>query len=283
MASHLSRVVLGAGLAAVVMLCAPAIAEAQGGPKATPSAADKQAAKKLVDDGIAAQNAKDYDTAIELYQKAYDLVPHPALLFNIGLAHKLAGRFDKATTFYERYLALEPNGAQAPDARAALAAMKAGAAETSPRESVRPAVDADPPATDPATPEHASKARMPEPEDSPRAARPGRTLRITGLVLVGLGAVSAAVGGYYTTRVLALEDEAATRDAMGAPLDDVGQRGIAAQHRQDISYILAGSLIVGGAVTYFIGRGKDRAAPTTAFLPLVGPGLAGLSFSRPLP
>ena len=70
-------------------------------------------------------NAKSYDRAIELYRKAYERVPHPALLYNIGLAHKLAGRFDQAVTFYQRYLTIAPNGAQAGDARAALAEIQA--------------------------------------------------------------------------------------------------------------------------------------------------------------
>src|SRR5262249_38179630 len=122
------RVVLGTGLAAAVMLRGPAGALAQPAPKAAPSAADKEAAKKLVDDGIAGQNAKDYDKAIELYQKAYQPIPHPIWLYSIGLAPKPAGRPDGAATFFERSLEREPDGDKAADARADLAAFKAAAA-----------------------------------------------------------------------------------------------------------------------------------------------------------
>src|SRR5690606_20424292 len=113
MASILSRVVIGAGIAAALMLGGPAIAEAQARPRApAPSDAAKQAARKLVDEGIAAQDAKDYDQAIERYKQAYALVPHPILMFNIGQAHRLAGRPDQAVPFYERYLALDPSGSE---------------------------------------------------------------------------------------------------------------------------------------------------------------------------
>jgi tetratricopeptide (TPR) repeat protein len=121
-----SRLVLGVVAAVTVMQRDPAIVEAQSrSDRPLPSSADKQVAKKLVAAGIAAQDAQQYDTAIELYHKAYTLVPHPILLFNIGQAHRLAGRPNQAQRFYERYLKREPNGSQSAVARAALAAIKA--------------------------------------------------------------------------------------------------------------------------------------------------------------
>src|ERR1041384_6239867 len=59
-----------------------------------------QAAKTYVDAGLVAQKAGDYDTAIQLFTKAYELVPHPVLLFNMAQAHRLAGRIDRALTLY---------------------------------------------------------------------------------------------------------------------------------------------------------------------------------------
>src|ERR1043165_6786751 len=79
--------------------------------------AKAQTAKEFINAGLAAQNAKDFETAISLYQKAYDLIPHPVLLFNIAQAHRLAGHDADALTFYERYLQAEPNGSQAAVAR----------------------------------------------------------------------------------------------------------------------------------------------------------------------
>jgi hypothetical protein len=94
MESFLARVVLGAGIA-VAVLIAPGsrIGHAQAGPGA-PAPANvgaREAARQLVDEGIAAQDAGDYDTAIARYMRAFALDPHPVLLFNVGQAHRLAG------------------------------------------------------------------------------------------------------------------------------------------------------------------------------------------------
>src|SRR5262249_54217758 len=48
-------------------------------------AADKtKVAKQYVDAGLAAQGTGDYDTALTMYSKAYQLVPHPLLIFNMA-------------------------------------------------------------------------------------------------------------------------------------------------------------------------------------------------------
>jgi tetratricopeptide (TPR) repeat protein len=297
MTSQLVRVVLGAGLAALVMLRGPVGALAQPAPKPAPSAAEKEAAKKLVDDGIAAQNAKDYDKAIDLYQKAFQLIPHPILLYNIGLAHKLAGRPARAVSFFERYLKLEPNGDKAADVRADLAALKAAAAA----QPAEPEGPPEPEATVTAPPEPRPDASQPEDppvkvlvrNDVHRAEtgeHPGRSLRIAGLALAGAGLASAALGGYFGLRVGQIEDDA--RDeidralANGDPPPSMevlqqkyGKDGDAAERNQFIAYGIAGTLVIGGAVTYYLGYRKDRSAPTTALVPVVRPDFAGLAFS----
>jgi tetratricopeptide (TPR) repeat protein len=309
MTTLLARVALGAGVAAALTFLGPAIAEAQPGPGTPPpTAAQMDAARKLVNDGIAAQNAKDYDKAIELYKKAYAIVPHPILMFNIGQAHRLAGRHDQAVPFYERYLALEPGGAEAPAARAALAEIKAAPkpaepgkpaeppkppeppkpAEPGARPAPPPSVSqgAPPPAAGPTTP----SMPVPGPDGTNRTdtvGSPGRTLRLTGLVLGGVGLASAAAGIYFTTRVRHWESEAEDRAMMGATNDELeaefGDKGRAAERNQFIGYAIGGALVVGGAVTYWLGLRKDQAASTTAWAPVVGPGFTGIAISGSLP
>jgi hypothetical protein len=317
MGSLLSRLVLGAGVAAALIASAPESAGAQPAPKAAPSAADKQAAAKLVDAGIAAQDAKDYDKAIELYKRAYALVPHPTLMFNIGQAHRLAGRPAQAATFYKRYLELDPKGGESAAAHAALAAIHAGTAAGStsqaisgqpsgPAKATGPAEVTQPGATRPDEPGKSGEtprtlapvspdsepttvgstpAPMPAlapdaPLQTDTVASPGRTLRITGIVLGGAGLASAAVGVYFTTRVLHWEAEA---DKEGSPYTVSKPRGEAAQLRGDIAYGIAGALAIGGAVTYWLGHSKDQSARTTALAPVVGAGFAGISLTGSLP
>lgn len=306
MASLLSRVVLGAGVAAALMVCDPAGALAQPDPTApVPSAADKTAAKKLVDEGIAAQDAKDYDRAIELYRQAYGIVPHPILLFNIGQCYRLAGRPDHAKTFYERYLERDPKGSQVAAANAALAAIHAStAAGSGPKpvsgepRSGTPAGTTAPPRTGegekadsaggagatPAPPQAvASSTPVMEGDGSHRTdtvGKPGRTLRLTGLALGGAGLVSAAVGIYFTTQVLHWEDAAMLGEASYL---EARTKGATAERNQDIAYIVGGALIVGGVVTYWLGHRKGQEVQTTAWTPVVGDGFAGFAVSGVLP
>src|SRR5262245_8903357 len=93
------------------------------------SAAVKAQAKQYVTQGLAAQDAGDYDGAIALYWKAYQLAPHPVLLFNLAQAHRLAGRIDQALSLYQKYLEEDPKGPQASTAREILAELKARKAE----------------------------------------------------------------------------------------------------------------------------------------------------------
>ncbi|HEX4419616.1 MAG TPA: tetratricopeptide repeat protein [Kofleriaceae bacterium] len=93
---------------------------------AEPTTAEKkQTAKSYVDAGLQAQKTGDYDTAIILYQKAYDLVPHPVLLFNLAQAHRLAGRIQKALELYRDYLEEDPQGSESATARELIGELEA--------------------------------------------------------------------------------------------------------------------------------------------------------------
>ncbi|HWO20232.1 MAG TPA: tetratricopeptide repeat protein [Kofleriaceae bacterium] len=87
------------------------------------SASPQAEAAKLTDEAIAAQGAQDYDTAIELYKKAYQLVPHPVLLFDIAQTNWLASDLVEAELFYRRYLERDPDGPYAQMARERIASI----------------------------------------------------------------------------------------------------------------------------------------------------------------
>lgn len=111
----------------VALLGAVAVAALSSRAAAQP-AADKtktETAKQYVNAGLAAQDSGDYDTALTLYTKAHQLVPHPVLLFNMAQAHRLAGRVDQALDMYRRYLTADPSGPQAQPARELIAEIEA--------------------------------------------------------------------------------------------------------------------------------------------------------------
>lgn len=82
---------------------------------ATSVRADVQAtpeAQRHIDAGVAAFNAKDYDTASHEFEIAYDLVPLPKVLFGWAQARRLGDHCDEAIPLYRRYLATKPNDEQ---------------------------------------------------------------------------------------------------------------------------------------------------------------------------
>lgn len=49
-----------------------------------------------------------YDQGVEHLERAYDILPHPNVLYNIGLAHMYAGRSELAIEFFQRYRETAP-------------------------------------------------------------------------------------------------------------------------------------------------------------------------------
>jgi hypothetical protein len=113
-------------LGAIGGVAAPGRARAQSAPAPVDK---KQVAKHYVDAGLAAQASKDYETAITFYLKAYQLVPHPTLLFNMAQAHRLAGHIDQALSLYKQYLVEDPRGAEARTARELVSELEARMAD----------------------------------------------------------------------------------------------------------------------------------------------------------
>ncbi|MCG8423082.1 MAG: tetratricopeptide repeat protein [Proteobacteria bacterium] len=57
----------------------------------SPSQELRARASRYVEEGRALQKNGDYSGAIEKYRAAYDLIPHPQLLYNIGQSVDLSG------------------------------------------------------------------------------------------------------------------------------------------------------------------------------------------------
>lgn len=130
MGSCRSRLMLGAWVVWAVTASFAVARSASAQPRpdtpAAKGASSLATARKLVEQGIAAYNARDYGTAISFYLRAFAIEPHPRLLFDVGQALRLAGCHERAVSFYERYLALEPKGGESEAARGALAQLQGG-------------------------------------------------------------------------------------------------------------------------------------------------------------
>jgi tetratricopeptide (TPR) repeat protein len=80
--------------------------------------------RRLVQQAAEAYNRNEPDVAINLLEQAYTVNPNPLLLYNIGRAHELAGRLERAMEYYDRFLAEHPEEAQAQLGREARAGVQ---------------------------------------------------------------------------------------------------------------------------------------------------------------
>jgi hypothetical protein len=200
------------------------------------------------------ERAKDYTKAITLYWQAYRCVPHPVLLFNIGLAHELAGNRRLAAACYWRYQLLEPTGERASYAKEFLASLPAStssppqshaSAECEPERLNPPPIPVRPIAA-----HTRARGEMKEQQRATEIKHAGYSLMIGGVVL---GA--ATVG-------LASRDRASLAAAMG----------------------IGAVVIVGaGVMAYDLGDRRLRAAKGVAWSPVIGDRFAGVALAGTLP
>lgn len=258
-----------------------------------PSDRDKRRiARGYVDAGVAAQDSGDYATALDLYAKAYALIPHALLLYNQGQAHRLAGHRDEAKEFYRKFLATQPKGAEAGTARAWLdtldaedaaaaegirvaearrveearrAAEAADAARVAAAEAAR--VEAERAATaevKPATPEPVVAPVTPLPPVPARRDR-GRNVRIAGIAAGSVGIVALGAGVFYGLQARSISDDLSQRGAQFEPsLVDDGER---AERNMFIAYGVGAVLVGGGATLYLLGRRQGDRSPRVALVP----------------
>ncbi len=84
----------------------------------TARAEDRETARIHFQAAQAAEKRGDWTTAIDEYERAYKLAPHPSVLFNLAEDHEKLSRFHKASELLRQYLRDSPNA----DDRAAVEA-----------------------------------------------------------------------------------------------------------------------------------------------------------------
>jgi hypothetical protein len=297
------RLVLVGAIAATV---APAVVRAQS---AQPADDDKhQAAKQFTADGLKAARMHDYDAAYALYVKAYELVQHPTLIFNMAEAQHFGHHDNKALPLYRRYLsdkgATEPLIQAARDRIAAIEADRkaeddrqaaARKAEDDRQAAARKAEDDRQAAArkveaDRAAAQAASSADGTSAPGSANAtgapphtadAAPGRTLRIAGIASAGGGAVVVGVGIAYLLHAQRSSNELSVP---GAPYDSAKESDGRTANRIGIACTVTGSLVIlAGAGLFSWGYLQGHSAERLAVAPMVSSQLTGLALSGTWP
>jgi tetratricopeptide (TPR) repeat protein len=97
---HLARVLL-LGLA---LVAAPGIVAARGSRAATGAEEQRARSRALFDQAESRFHAGQFGEALDLYAKAYEVLPLPGFLFNIGQCHRSLGSHNRALFYYQGYL-----------------------------------------------------------------------------------------------------------------------------------------------------------------------------------
>ena len=68
--------------------------------RASGTAAKKEEARKLFEEGQLHYKLGRFDEALETYRKAYEVLPLPAFLFNIGQCYRQLKNHERSVFFY---------------------------------------------------------------------------------------------------------------------------------------------------------------------------------------
>jgi len=93
--------------------CWPAMAqESKPRPKLTQE--QGRQLKRLIKAAKSAYNRGEFETALEKFRDAYDMYPHPDILYRIALCHERLGEDQEAVRYYRRFLAEVPDAPERP-------------------------------------------------------------------------------------------------------------------------------------------------------------------------
>lgn len=160
-------------------------ADVPSGPEPATVDLDEAEARALFDAGVLAFHNARYEDALERFQRAYELAPHPQLLYNVAITADRLRRDTEAIDAFERFLATDPPENLRLEVERRLAILRAA--------SSRPTPEPDP-EREPEPAPTPGPAPTPEPTSSGPGAGPfvlggvGLAVAIAGGVLLGLAA-----------------------------------------------------------------------------------------------
>jgi tetratricopeptide (TPR) repeat protein len=251
---------------AVFMLLALRAAETRADP---PEPAKADLARAHYRQGEAYFRAGAFDVAAREYLEAYQAAPRPLLLFNAALAFEKAGDPATAVTYYERYLEAEPAGERGEEARARLLVLRRAVPPTRSTPAAATDLPPSPPiqtSVAPATHDAPVESKASPMNDAPPSVErrdTGRSLRVAGIAVLGLGVAALAAGIAWGVESNQLADDATEAIHKGDPAraarlqDDFST----ARRSMTIAYVAAATLAGGGTVLYYFGRRRATITP----------------------
>jgi len=287
----------------VSCLCAFVLGQAVAMPA---RAAEEPATAQARQHYLKAQKAYDlgrWDDAIAEYEEAYSLRSDPTFLYNMAQAYRRKGDAQRALDLFRNYLVKVPDSPQRADIEERIRSLKKQLeADQAAKKTLEPGLGAAPagattpvaapppmapvtvtpaPADGAANPivaaQPAPAVIPPEPQASPPATvtmfaapaptQENRSLRITGMVVGGVGLAAVVTGAIMGLRAKGLADEI-TSDAQKQPFGTFDRSkydsGKTAETLQWVGYGVGAAALVGGSVLYWLGMPKNTQPATTS-------------------
>lgn len=249
------------------LLLASALAVLLAGPSAhaDPSADDKARAKSFYDEGTKRYDLREYEAAIDAFRKAYDLLPDPLFLFDIGQSYRQLKDCDNARSFYKSYLRNKPDADNRDKVEKFITDMDDCVRA---QDAARPAPPPSPPPSSPTEP--AAQPLPPAPAAAETSS--GSSLRTLGIV-TGIAGVALIGGGVYFS-IDAADKASQVTDACAsgcnaADVLDLDQQGHDASVNAWILYGVGGAAVAAGVYMFVLGS-HDEAAPPITVTPQPG-------------
>ncbi|MGB8299070.1 MAG: tetratricopeptide repeat protein [Polyangia bacterium] len=242
---------------------------------------DEGSAREHYVKGTRAYELGLYDEAIAEYMAAYKIKDDPALLFNLGQAHRLAGQAAEALRLYKTYLSKVPEAANRADVEGKIRELKELVEKQKQQPQTEPpAVSAPvppPPAAEPAPPIPAPVAPgaatdvgasgKPAPAAVVQSAAsegspPGRGMKVAGIAVAASGLALVGTGIAFGVLAKQAGDQLTQLDQQHSVFDPSKQS--AGQRDQVIEGVCIGvgaAAVASGTILYLVGRRRGQDAP----------------------
>lgn len=234
-------------------------------------------AKRHYAEGTKAYEIGAYDEAIKEYGEAYRLIDDPALLYNLGQAHRLAGHTIEALRAYRMFLLKVPDSPYRGEVEERIGDLQRQSSQPrslppTPSEAKAPPVEAPPVEAPP--PSASPSLAPPAPAIDPLATAAARKKLIAGGVVTGAG-VAIAVGGIVCGVLAQNAGNSITHAAQSGQAFDYStfQAGKTDQALEIALLAVGGAAVIAGVTVMIVGKRQSSRAHASLH-PFIG-GRAG--------
>ncbi len=203
--------------------------------------------------GTRAFELGQFSIAVDEYAAAYRLRDDPALLYNLGQAHRLAGHPVEALRFYRLFLSKVPDAPNRPEIQTKIDELRKLVEQQRRAESSLPPDTASPPMGARGLLAIARPHRPPPP--------PGQVKKVAGLTIGSVGA-ALLVGGIVSGALAQQTSDRLTHIDRQMGTFDYGlqQTGKTEQLLEGVFLGVGAAAVAGGVVLYLVGRRESQRA-----------------------